>query len=149
MHCPKCNHSETRVIDSRVDKNGASIRRRRECQQCAHRFNTLEEAVREGLFVIKRDGTREPFERGKILAGLRHATYKRPIDVEQIEMLVADCLSDLEREFSGPLPTRAIGEKLMEKLREIDQVAFVRFASVYRNFQDVSEFEQTVTELKQ
>ena len=149
MQCPKCNAKDTRVIDSRVARNGISIRRRRSCTQCDYRFTTAEEIVREGLFVIKRDNRREEFDRLKILTGLRRATEKRPIDSEQIELLISDVVADLESEFDSEIPTRAIGERIMTRLKNIDQIAYVRFASVYKKFADVDELAREIDQLKQ
>lgn len=148
MQCPKCNDRDTRVIDSRVSRNGLAIRRRRNCQNCGYRFTTSEEVVREGLFVIKNDGRREEFDRGKILGGLRRACEKRPIDLEQIEMLVGDVTTTLESEFDNEIPTKAIGERIMNMLKSIDQIAYVRFASVYKDFRDIDELAREISDLK-
>lgn len=149
MQCPKCGAKDTRVIDSRVARNGLSIRRRRSCGQCDYRFTTSEEVVREGIFVIKRDNRREEFDRAKLLNGLRRATEKRPIDSEQIEMLVSDVMTELESEFDTEIPTRAIGERMMNRLKSIDQIAYVRFASVYKEFTDVDELAKEIARLKE
>ncbi len=149
MQCPKCSAKDTRVIDSRVARNGTSIRRRRSCTQCDYRFTTAEEIVREGLFVIKRDNRREEFDRLKVLNGLRRATEKRPIDSEQIEILISDVVAELESEFDSEIPTRAIGERIMARLKNIDQIAYVRFASVYKKFADVDELAREIDQLKQ
>ena len=148
MHCPKCNDRDTRVIDSRVSRSGQAIRRRRHCQQCGYRFTTSEEIVREGLFVIKNDGRREEFDRGKILSGLRRACEKRPIDLEQVDMLVGDVTTTLEAEFDNEIPTKAIGERIMNKLKNIDKIAYVRFASVYKDFRDIDELAREISNLK-
>jgi|TARA_B110000438_G_scaffold278061_1_gene301224 transcriptional repressor NrdR len=149
MHCPKCNENDTRVIDSRVSRQGLLIRRRRECRNCSYRFTTAEEIVREGVFVIKNDGRREEFDRGKILGGLLRACEKRPIDIEQIDMLVSDVSSALEAEFDNEVPTKAIGERIMNKLKNIDKIAFVRFASVYKDFRDIDELAREISDLKE
>lgn len=149
MQCPKCNERDTRVIDSRVSKDGLAIRRRRHCQSCGYRFTTAEEIVREGLFVIKNDHRREEFDRNKILSGLRRACEKRPIDLEQVEMMVSDVTVALESEFDNEIPTKAIGERLMNKLKAIDKIAYVRFASVYKDFRDIDELEKEISDLKQ
>src|SRR5690606_21736648 len=131
MQCPKCQTKDTRVVDSRMSRNGLAIRRRRQCTKCDHRFTTIEEILREDLVVIKRDGRREEFDRTKILSGLKRACEKRPIDVEQIEMVVSDIIVQLESEFDSEIPSSVIGGMIMERLKVIDQIAYVRFASVY------------------
>ncbi len=140
MKCPFCGHLEDKVVDSRESKEGESIRRRRECLACEKRFTTYERIDEIPYMVIKKDGRRERFERQKVLAGLLRATEKRPVSmarletiVDEVEALVADS-ADRERS------TSEIGELLMERLRQIDKVAYVRFASVYRDFQDEQEF---------
>lgn len=148
MQCPKCAAKDTRVIDSRVAKNGLAIRRRRLCQQCDYRFSTTEEIVREDLFVIKNDGRREEFDRTKLLNGLRRACEKRPIDGEQIEMVISDVVAELESEFDNEIPTRSIGERIMNRLKSIDQIAYVRFASVYKQFRDIDELAQEISGLR-
>ncbi len=147
MQCPRCNARDTRVIDSRIARNGLSIRRRRQCTGCDYRFTTIEEIVREGLFVLKRDGRREEFDRNKVLAGIRRACEKRPIDIEQIDMLISDVIVGLERRFDQEIPTEAIGEQIMSRLKSIDQIAYVRFASVYKDFRDLSELAREISEL--
>jgi len=149
MQCPKCSHNDTRVIDSRTSKSGLAIRRRRVCQKCEHRFTTSEELVREGLYVLKNDGRREEFDRAKIISGLRRACEKRPIELEQINMLVADVTAELESEFDNEVPTRAIGERIMNRIKNIDKIAFVRFASVYKDFRDIHELAAEISNLKQ
>jgi len=148
MQCPKCATKDTRVIDSRVSSSGLSIRRRRSCQNCGYRFSTTEEVVSEDLFVIKNDGRREPFDRSKLVAGVQRATEKRPVDGEQIEMLIADVMTDLENEYSTEIPSRAIGESVMTRLRAIDQIAYVRFASVYKQFRDIDELAKEIDGLQ-
>jgi len=148
MQCPKCSERDTRVIDSRVSKDGLAIRRRRHCQQCGYRFTTAEEIVREGLYVLKNDQRREEFDRNKILGGLRRACEKRPIDIEQIEMMVSDVIAALETEFDHEIPTKAIGERIMNKLKGIDKIAYVRFASVYKDFRDIDELAKEISDLK-
>jgi transcriptional repressor NrdR len=148
MHCPKCGTKDTRVIDSRVSSSGLAIRRRRACQSCGYRFSTTEEMISEDLFVIKHDGRREPFDRNKLLNGIKRAVEKRPVDGEQIEMLVADVLTDLEGEFDAEIPSRAIGERVMNRLKAIDQIAYVRFASVYKQFRDIDELAKEIDGLQ-
>jgi len=147
MYCPKCNALDTRVIDTRLLKNGRSIRRRRQCAQCDYRFNTMEESLREELAVIKRDGRREDFSREKLLSGIRRACEKRPIDLEQCDMLISDVLVELESEFDSEIPSQAIGERIMARLKNIDQIAYVRFASVYKDFRDISELAREISQL--
>ena len=136
MICPKCSTCDTRVIDSRIGRNGFSIRRRRECISCDYRFTTIEEVLRGDRVVIKSDGRREEFDRNKMLQGIRRACEKRPIDLEQIDMLISDVVIELESEFDQEIPSKAIGERTMAKLRTIDKVAYIRFASAYRNFHE-------------
>jgi transcriptional repressor NrdR len=140
MRCPKCTSIEDKVIDSRISKEGTTIRRRRECLECGHRFTTTETSVRDGMVVIKRDGRREEFDREKLVRAVRAACHKRPVDVEQITMLVEDVIDAIEARFESQIPSEAIGEGVMQRLRHIDQVAYVRYASVYKEFRDVSEF---------
>lgn len=149
MRCLKCSSIEDKVIDSRINKSGTSIRRRRECLACGHRFTTTEEILREGLMVVKRDGRREDFDRSKMLAGIRRACEKRPVDVEQINMMVTDITGELQERFDDEIPSDAIGELVMQKLHQVDKVAYVRFASVYKDFRDVNEFMEEITRLDQ
>lgn len=131
-------------MDSRPWKDGAVIRRRRECASCGHRFTTYEEIEREDLRVVKRDGRYEAFDRKKLVAGLFKACEKRPIRPELLEGLVDQVIEALEKEYDKEIPTQAIGEALMRGLRKLDEVAYVRFASVYRQFKDVNEFVHEV-----
>lgn len=148
MQCPKCGTKDTRVIDSRTSGSGLAIRRRRSCQSCEYRFSTTEEIIREDLQVIKNDGRREPFDRSKMLSGLHRATEKRPVDAEQIEMLIADVIAELEVEFDAQIPSRAIGERIMARLKVIDDIAYVRFASVYKKFRDIDELAREISVLQ-
>ena len=147
MRCPKCTSIEDKVIDSRIARDGNTIRRRRECLECGHRFTTTEFLVRDSMVVIKRDGRQEPFDRDKLLRAVRAACHKRPVDNEQITMLIEDVLDAVEAEYESQVPTRAIGEHVMQRLRKTDQVAYVRFASVYKEFRDVSEFVNEISSL--
>ena len=147
MRCPKCTSIEDKVIDSRIARDGNTIRRRRECLECGHRFTTNESLVRDSLIVVKRDGRTEPFMRDKLVAAVRAACHKRPIDGEQIYMLVEDVIDAVEAGFESQVPTKAIGEQVMVRLRKLDQVAYVRFASVYKEFRDVNEFVDEITSL--
>jgi len=140
MRCPKCGNLEDKVIDSRSAKAGAAIRRRRECLACQHRFTTYEEIERRDLRVIKRDGRHEPFDRQKLLGGMIKACEKRPVSMGKLAELVNETESALLESPDGELATTLIGETLMERLRGLDKIAYVRFASVYRDFQDVEEF---------
>mgnify|MGYP005848599169 CR=1 FL=1 len=135
------------MLDTRTGKNDTSIRRRRECLNCGYRFSTIEEVLRADLQVVKRDGRREDFDRAKMLGGLKKAVEKRPIDVMQIEMLIADVLSTLENEFDHEFPAKAIGEQIMARLKHLDQIAYVRYASVYKDFRDLAELAQEINEL--
>ncbi len=148
MRCPKCTSIEDKVIDSRIARDGNTIRRRRECLECGHRFTTNESLVRDSLVVIKRDGRTEPFMRDKLVAAVRAACHKRPVDGEQIYMLVEDVIDAVEAAHESQAPTRAIGEQVMLRLRQLDQVAYVRFASVYKEFRDVNEFVDEITSLE-
>ena len=141
MMCPFCRHGETKVIDSRQSQQFV-IRRRREClnRDCSRRFTTYEKIEESPLKVIKKDGTRVPFDREKIRAGLEKACYKRPIAENQIEEIICDVEADVYENFDREVPSRYIGEKVFNALRDVDQVAFVRFASVYREFKDVNDF---------
>lgn len=147
MRCPKCTSIEDKVIDSRISKEGNTIRRRRECLECNHRFTTTETLVRDGMMVIKRDDRREEFDREKLVRAVRAACHKRPVDAEQIAMLVEDVIDALEAQFESEIPSRAIGEGVMQRLRTVDQVAYVRYASVYKEFRDVSEFMTEISSL--
>jgi transcriptional repressor NrdR len=147
MRCPKCGHLEDRVLDSRSVRMGDSIRRRRTCLDCNHRFTTYEEAVRTKLRVTKRDGRHEEFDRDKLMGGFERACEKRPISSEQIENTVHAIVTELENEYEGEVPSKSIGMKVMDKLEKLDDVAYVRFASVYRRFRDVTQFVAAVDEL--
>jgi transcriptional repressor NrdR len=149
MRCPNCGHLEDRVIDSRSTKEGRAIRRRRECIGCGNRFTTYEYVENASVAVVKRDGKREPFSREKIVAGISRACEKRPISLNQIEEIVERIEGDIQRRAPGELPSREIGEKVMEELQKLDEVAYVRFASVYRHFKDVNEFLDEIQGLVQ
>jgi transcriptional repressor NrdR len=140
MRCPRCGHLEDKVIDSRASRNGDLIRRRRACVECGHRFTTREEVLKAKLHVIKRDGRHEELNRDKLINGVQRACEKRPISMEQIETLVDGILGELESEYEREVPSEVIGEKVMERLEQLDEVAYVRFASVYRRFKDVNQF---------
>ena len=145
MQCPFCGHKEDKVIDSRESKEGDSIRRRRECLACERRFTTYERCDEVPYMVIKKDGRREKFDRQKVLNGLIRACEKRPVSMARLAELVDDVESALLESPERELPTTRIGELLMDRLRSLDKIAYVRFASVYRDFQDIEEF---LSELK-
>jgi transcriptional repressor NrdR len=147
MRCPKCTSIEDKVIDSRISKEGSTIRRRRECLECGHRYSTTEGLVRDGISVIKRDGRREEFSREKLVHAVRAACHKRPVDAEQITMLIEDVIDVLEAQYESEIPSAAIGDAVMQRLRTVDQVAYVRFASVYKEFRDVGEFVDEISAL--
>lgn len=142
MKCPTCNYKETKVIDSRLSGEGNSVRRRRECLKCQHRFTTYEFVEQVPLMVIKRDGRRQPFDRKRIIAGLLKACEKRPVSIDTIEELVNEVERYVQKNFDREVHTQDIGEIMMEKLARLDEVAYVRFASVYRQFRDVNQFMQ-------
>lgn len=147
MRCPKCTSIEDKVIDSRIGREGNTIRRRRECLECGTRFTTTEGLVREGLVVLKHDGRREDFDRDKLARSIKVACHKRPIDAERISMLVDDVMDILEARHESEIPSTSIGEGVMDQLRKIDHVAYVRFASVYKEFRDVAEFVSEIKDL--
>ena len=140
MRCPYCNSKRDKVVDSRSSKNHASIRRRRECLKCAKRFTTYEYVEEVPLMVIKKDGRRERFDRKKVLNGMIKACEKRPISVDKLEELIDEIERILQKKFEKEVKSRDIGELVMKKLQALDEVAYVRFASVYRQFRDVSHF---------
>ena len=140
MKCPSCGYSETKVIDSRLNTDGTSIRRRRECLQCEKRFTTYEYVEQVPLLVVKRDGRRQPFDRKKIIAGLMKACEKRPVSVDKMEEITGEIARAIQRKYDREVDSKEIGELIMEKLAALDEVAYVRFASVYRQFRDVNQF---------
>ncbi len=147
MRCPYCSKINNRVIDSRLSKDGRVIRRRRECNECGRRFTTYERVEVNLPMVIKKDGRREPFNRDKIIAGIQKACQKRPISMEQIEEFVDFMEAYFQELGKKEIPSSEIGEMVIKKLREWDDVAYVRFASVYRQFKDVSEFMKELEEI--
>jgi len=147
MRCPKCQARDDKVIDSRAIKDETVIRRRRECLACEHRFTTYEEIEREDIRVLKRDGRYEPFERKKMTAGIDKALEKRPVSREQIERTVNEMIDEMIKAYGDEIPTKAIGDTIMVHLRRLDEVAYVRFASVYRKFRDIKEFVNEVQSL--
>jgi transcriptional repressor NrdR len=147
MKCPYCSHFDTAVLDSRDSEDLASIRRRRECLKCEKRFTTYERVDTIDLVVLKKDGTREQFDRDKLLAGLMKATEKRSVGVEEIERTVDAIERELRRKDTVEIPSKTVGEIVMRKLRALDKVAYIRFASVYRSFEDVESFEKEIKSL--
>ena len=147
MKCPYCTFLDSKVVDSRNGKDGTSIRRRRECLKCNRRFTTYERIEELNLVIVKKDGRREPFDRAKVIDGLEKACEKRPISVEVIEQLVTDLERELQERGDREVDSKEIGERLIGKLYEIDEVAYVRFASVYRSFKDVNQFMDELKEL--
>lgn len=147
MHCPFCGADDTKVIDSRLVADGDQVRRRRECQTCGERFTTFESAELVMPRVVKSDGNREPFNEDKLRAGLLRALEKRPVPMEEIEAGINRIMHRLRSTGERELPSRVVGEEVMRELRQMDAVAYVRFASVYRDFQDVSEFQDEINRL--
>lgn len=148
MHCPFCSQADTKVIDSRLVADGSQVRRRRECQSCHERFTTFETAELLMPRIIKQDGTRAPFDEQKLRYGLLKALEKRPVSMEAIEATVSNIKQSLQATGEREVKSMLVGEKVMEALRELDGVAYVRFASVYRSFQDISEFRQEIDRLE-
>jgi transcriptional repressor NrdR len=144
MHCPFCAHPETKVIDSRLVADGEQIRRRRECISCGERFTTFETAELVMPRIIKTDGTREPFNEDKLRSGIQRALEKRPVSIEDIEAALTRIKQQLRAAGEREIPSRMLGECVMSELRQLDQVAYVRFASVYRSFQDLEEFRAEI-----
>jgi len=148
MRCPKCGCQDDKVVDSRASREGATIRRRRECTACEHRFTTYEEVERPGMMIVKRDGRREEFSKEKLLSGVRKACQKRPISPKIIEDLVERIVETVNNKFEDEVPAEFIGKQVMDGLRGIDEVAYVRFASVYRRFQEATDFVSEVKKLE-
>ena len=145
MKCPTCNFAETKVVDSRLSGDGSAIRRRRECLKCEKRFTTYEYVEYVPLMIVKRDGRRQPFNRKKIISGMVKACEKRPVSIDRMEELTLEIERTVQKEFEREVDSKVIGELIMEKLAGLDEVAYVRFASVYRQFRDVNQF---MSELK-
>ena len=140
MRCPRCACQDDKVVDSRATKEGAGVRRRRECLNCGHRFTTYEEIIQAELKVLKRDNTHEDFDREKLRRGIEKACWKRNIRPEQIDTLLSKIVMEIETEYDREISSVEIGTKAMAALRQLDKVAYVRFASVYRDFKDIDEF---------
>ena len=147
MRCPKCGHMDDKVLDSRASRDGDAVRRRRECLSCSQRFTTYEEIVRDELRVVKRDGRREDLSRAKLTNGVLRACEKRPVTQAQIEALVGSVLDEIAETSDAEVTTDAIGEKVMSRLEKLDEVAYVRFASVYKRFADVNQFLKAIKEM--
>lgn len=148
MRCPQCGCNDDKVIDSRAVKDGFGIRRRRECTACAFRFTTLESVSPEELKVIKRDGTRVSFDPEKLRRGIDRACYKRNVSSEEIDRIVGEVSSSLQRDFNSEVESSEIGNRVMAALRQVDEVAFVRFASVYRKFTEAADFLHEIRGMK-
>lgn len=148
MRCPFCGVQDTRVIDSRLAADGYQVRRRRECAACSERYTTFESAELVMPRLRKRDGSREPFDEEKLRRGMMHALYKRPVPTEALETAINHVLQKLRSQGEQEISARRVGDWVMEELRELDQVAYVRFASVYRSFQDVNAFREEIERLE-
>jgi transcriptional repressor NrdR len=148
MRCPKCGGQDDKVIDSRSSREGATIRRRRQCIACGFRFTTYEEVEWSGLMVLKRDGRREEFSKEKLMSGLKKACQKRPISPKTIEDVVERIVNEVTDKYEREVPAEVIGKLVMEGLRQTDDVAYVRFASVYRRFQEATDFVHEVNKLE-
>lgn len=147
MRCVACNHKDTKVVDSRLSQGGMSIRRRRQCLKCQYRFSTVEESEILDLTVVKRDGRREAYMREKLESGLRKSTQKRPITAEAFKELVNQIERDLQKRKKNEVTSREIGEIVMKRLKHVDTVAYIRFASVYRAFEDAKTFQEALKHL--
>lgn len=147
MKCPYCGYNESKVIDSRPADENSSIRRRRECLSCARRFTTYETVESLPVMVVKRDGSRQSFDRGKVLGGMIRACEKRPVPMAKLEKVAAEIEQELQSSMEREVSSEVIGERVVEQLRAIDQVAYVRFASVYRQFKDIDSFMKELTKL--
>jgi len=147
VHCPFCSHSETKVIDSRLVADGDQVRRRRECQECGERFTTFESAELLLPRVIKSNGSRQPFDEAKLRSGILRAIEKRPVSLERVELTINRIKHRLRATGEQEVNTLSVGELVMDELRDLDDVAYVRFASVYRSFQDINEFREEIERL--
>jgi transcriptional repressor NrdR len=148
MHCPFCNHEDTKVIDSRLAGEGQQVRRRRECEKCGERFTTFETAELVMPRIVKNDGTREPYDEHKLSSGMTRALEKRPVSTEDMEAALSRVIHKLQVAGEREIKSRQLGEWVMEELKTLDEVAYVRFASVYRSFQDVNEFREEIERLQ-
>lgn len=148
MQCPFCKAADTRVVDSRLAEDGTQVRRRRECPVCAGRFTTFEKAALAMPYIIKRSGDPEPFREDKLRQGIAHAIYKRPVTPEMVDHAVENVMRKLRASGERQVPSRQVGEWVMEELRDLDHVAYVRFASIYRSFEDVNAFREEIERLQ-
>ena len=148
MRCPKCGCTDDKVIDSRAARDGSTVRRRRECLSCGHRFSTLESVVPEDMKVVKRNGEREDYDRDKLRRGIANACWKRPVPDEDIDRIADTVTNSLLHDFDKEVPSSEIGERVMSELLKVDEVAFVRFASVYRKFTAVKDFVREIKGIK-
>jgi transcriptional repressor NrdR len=149
MRCPFCHGIEDRVIDSRLAEDGAAIRRRRECETCGKRFTTFERSESVGLAVVKRSGESSPFDRQKVISGLRKACVNRPVSPEDVDRVADEIEQAIRSSGSSTVSTQEIGLAILDRLRDLDEVAYVRFASVYKDFQELTDFEREVGQLLQ
>jgi len=149
MKCPKCNHNHSRVLDSRPFEDGDAIRRRRECERCGFRFRTFERKEETPLIIVKKDGTRQEFNRDKLIRGLMRACEKRPVTIEEIEQVALEVEQEIRNSDLPELSSRHIGEMVLDRLSEIDEVAYVRFASVYRQFENINVFLDELKDILQ
>lgn len=147
MKCPSCKKKNTRVLDSRESQGGMTIRRRRECANCKHRFTTFERVEHKSLIVIKKNDSREPYRREKVESGIWRACEKRPVTQQQVDDIITS-LEDKWRSYGKEIPSEMIGQHIMEELKKLDEVAYIRFASVYRHFKDVDSFKKELETLK-
>ncbi|MDD3762634.1 MAG: transcriptional regulator NrdR [Nevskiales bacterium] len=148
MQCPFCKAADTRVVDSRLAEDGAQVRRRRECEACGSRFTTFERAQLAMPNIVKRSGDPEPFSEDKLRLGVQSAVYKRPVNAEQLDQVIESVKRKLRATNEREVPSRAVGEWVMEELRDLDHVAYVRFASIYRSFEDVNAFREEIERLQ-
>ncbi|HOJ92511.1 MAG TPA: transcriptional regulator NrdR [Dictyoglomaceae bacterium] len=148
MKCPFCGYEETLVIDTREIEEQKVVRRRRQCLNCKERFTTYERIEEKPIMVIKKDGRREPFDRNKLLAGLQRAVVKRNIESEKLETIIDEIIGDIKKQGVGEITSKEIGEKVLEKLKNLDAVAYIRFASVYQEFSSLEEFTNLLSQMK-
>ena len=149
MRCPFCGHAESQVKDSRPSEDGAAIRRRRSCPECNGRFTTFERVQLRELTILKRSGRRTPFDREKLVRSVNHALRKRPVDPEEIERMISRIVRQLESRGETEIPSSVIGDLVLKALKALDEVAYVRFASVYRSFKDLNEFREAIDSIEQ
>lgn len=147
MKCPYCGHEEDKVVDSRTAQDGRAVRRRRECLACGERYTTYEYVENRELVLVKNDGRREPFDRQKLRRGIELACNKRPVSAKKIDAVVDEIEEELQNLSKGEISSQEVGEKVMEKLKGLDDIAYVRFASVYRKFQDIEHFQEELNKL--